>query len=104
MTNKLISLVIIILYLLSGHSYSEEQFIFPKKKPSIFKQIEKTNKITYSNNLPQKKPLIPEKYEVLKNPPSRSAKLRYAIKINENQDFSDFKKKFKYLLDIEKIC
>ena len=54
--------------------------------------------------LPQKKPLIPEKYEVLKNPPSRSAKLRYAIKINENQDFSDFKKKFKYLLDIEKIC
>ena len=54
--------------------------------------------------LPQKKPLIPEKYEVLKNPPSRSAKLRYAIKINENQDFSDFKKKFKYLLDIENIC
>ena len=54
--------------------------------------------------LPQKKPLIPEKYEILKNPPSRSAKLRYAIKINENQDFSDIKKKFKYLLDIEKIC
>ena len=55
-------------------------------------------------NLPQKKPLIPEKIEILKNPSSRSAKLRYAIKINENQDFSDFKKKFKYLLDIENIC
>ena len=54
--------------------------------------------------LPQKKPLIPEKNEILKNQPSRSAKLRYAFKINENHEFSDFKKKFKYLLDIEKIC
>ena len=58
MTNKLISLVIIILFLLSGHSYSEGQFLFPKKKPSIFKEIEKTKKIDYSNNLPQKKPVL----------------------------------------------
>ena len=31
MTIKLISLVIITLFLLSGHSYSEDQFLFPKK-------------------------------------------------------------------------
>ncbi len=64
MTNKLISLVIIILFLLSGHSYSEEQFLFPKKKPSIFREIEKTKKIDYSNNLPQKKPVL-QKEEVI---------------------------------------
>ena len=78
------------------HHYSQN-----KNSSRYLPEKERKNILFY---LPQKKPLIPEKYEVLKNPPSRSAKLRYAIKINENQDFSDFKKKFKYLLDIEKIC
>ncbi len=53
--------------------------------------------------LPNKKAFLPDKLEVLKNPPSRSAKLRYAFKINEHSDFSDFKNKFKYLLDVENI-
>ena len=78
------------------HHYSQN------KNSSRYLPEKERKKILF--NLPQKKPLIPENYEVLKNPPSRSAKLRYAIKINENQDFSDFKKKFKYLLDIENIC
>ena len=78
------------------HHYSQN------KNSSRYLPEKERKKILF--NLPQKKPLIPEKIEILKNPPSRSAKLRYAIKINENQDFSDFKKKFKYLLDIEKIC
>ena len=78
------------------HHYSQN------KNSSRYLPEKERKKILF--NLPQKKPLIPEKYEILKNPPSRSAKLRYAIKINENQDFSDIKKKFKYLLDIEKIC
>ncbi len=78
------------------HHYSQN------KNSSRYLPEKQRKKILF--NLPQKKPLIPENYEVLKNPPSRSAKLRYAIKINENQDFSDFKKKFKYLLDIENIC
>ena len=78
------------------HHYSQN------KNSSRYLPEKERKKILF--NLPQKKPLIAEKYEVLKNPPSRSAKLRYAIKINENQDFSDFKKKFKYLLDIENIC
>ncbi|MBD1138069.1 lytic transglycosylase domain-containing protein [Pelagibacterales bacterium SAG-MED41] len=66
MTNKLISLVIITLFLLSGHSYSEEQFLFPKKKPSIFKKVENTKKVDYSKNLPQRKPLIKKKEDVEK--------------------------------------
>ena len=41
MTNKLISLVIITFILSTGRSYSDERFLFPKEKPSIFKKINK---------------------------------------------------------------
>ena len=41
MINKLISLVIIMFILTLGRSYSDEQFIFPKEKPPIFKKIDK---------------------------------------------------------------
>ena len=58
MTNKLISLVILIFFLISGQSYSAEQFIFPKKKPSIFKKIDNNIDAINRNNLPQKKPII----------------------------------------------
>ena len=54
MTNKLISLVIIIFILLIGHSYSDEQFLLPKEKPSIFKKIDKDPDKNFSSNLPQK--------------------------------------------------
>ena len=51
----------------------------------------------------QKKPIIPNLNELKKNPPSRSAKLRYAIKINDKCEFDEFKKKFKYLTDVENL-
>ena len=51
----------------------------------------------------EKKPILPSKHEISINPPSRSAKLRYAFKIKNNLDFEKFKNKFKYLLDIENI-
>ena len=54
-------------------------------------------------NLVKKKPIVPNKYELLKNPPSRSAKLRYAFKINEADDFNELKKKFEYLIKIENL-
>ena len=41
MINKLISLALLILFLTTGYSYSENQFLFPKKKPSVFKKFEK---------------------------------------------------------------
>ena len=50
-----------------------------------------------------KKPILPSAKELNNNPPSRSAKLRYAIKINEGSDFSEFLKKFQNLLDIEDL-
>ena len=53
--------------------------------------------------LKQKKPIIPNLNELKKNPSSRSAKLRYAIKINNKCEFDEFKKKFKYLTDVENL-
>ena len=57
MTNKLISLALLIIFLTTGYSYSENQFIFPKKKPSVFKKIEKIKKPETSITLPQRKPI-----------------------------------------------
>ena len=66
MTNKLISLVILTFFFIAGHSYSNEKFLFPKEKPSIFKKIDKNKDKTFSKDLPQKKPII-EKKQVQKS-------------------------------------
>ena len=58
MTNKLISLAILIFFIITGHSYSDNQFIYPEKKPSIFKKIEKNINSKTTTNLPQKKPIL----------------------------------------------
>ena len=58
MINKLISLVLLIFFLTTVPSYSEDQFLFPKKKPSVFKKIEKNIVSENSKILPQKKPII----------------------------------------------
>ena len=63
MTNKLISLALLIFFLTTGYSHSEDQFLFPKKKPSVFKKIERNIDLKSSNNLPQKKPIIKKEAE-----------------------------------------
>ena len=50
-----------------------------------------------------RKPILPSSKEIQNNPSSRSAKLRYAIKINQNTKFNDLREKFKYLTDIEEL-
>ena len=50
-----------------------------------------------------KKPITPSLEEIKINPPSRSSKLRYGIKVSEDCNFNDFKQKFKYLTDIENL-
>ena len=62
MINKLISLAILTFFLLIGYSYSETLFLYPKKKPSIFKQLDKTTDQKIRTNLPQKKPIIQNIY------------------------------------------
>jgi len=49
-----------------------------------------------------KKPILPSVEEVKKNPPSRSAKLRYVIKKEDFYDFeTDILEKFDYLIKVE---
>tara|TARA_Y100001958_G_C20732302_1_gene224651 strand:+ start:24 stop:293 length:270 start_codon:yes stop_codon:yes gene_type:complete len=84
MINKLISLVILTLFLSIGYSYSENQFIYPKKKPSIFKKKNNTINEQVQNNLPQRKPIIQseksQKKEVTKEEVKKEIK---EIKPNE---------------------
>ena len=78
----------------------------------FFKNLSEQNKISryYPEPLKEKKvlkivkkkPILPSKDEIAINKPSRSAKLRYAIKISNEKDFEkDFLKKFENLLEIE---
>ena len=54
--------------------------------------------------LRSKKPIYPSHQEININRPSRSAKLRYAIKKNNMINFEkDFVKKFSKLLEIENL-
>ena len=49
-----------------------------------------------------KKPITPSKKEINENPPSRSAKLRYAIKKEDFYEFeTDILDKFSNLIEIE---
>ena len=50
-----------------------------------------------------KRPILPSNSEIRQNPPSRSAKLRYGIKTSDNCNFSEFRKKFKNLTDVEAL-
>ena len=50
-----------------------------------------------------KKVIFPSVEEIKKNPPSRSAKLRYVKKVGDQANFEEFFTKFKTFLDIENI-
>ena len=69
---------------------------------SISRYMPKTNEKDKLFKLINKKPIIPSKEEIKKNPPSRSAKLRYAIKEKNILNFENrILEKFNYLLEIE---
>ena len=54
-------------------------------------------------NLTNKKPIIPSSSEINTNPPSRSAKLRFAYKSENGCNFKNFVNNFNYLIDIENL-
>ena len=69
---------------------------------SISRYVPKVNPKKNLLNVVVKKPILPSYREIKENPPSRSAKLRYAIKKQDFYDFeTDILEKFKYLIDIE---
>ena len=71
------------------------------KNPSRYSPIEKKNIRCFGLKI--KKPIIPCKEEITQNPSSRSAKLRFAVKINDKANFDEFIQKFKQLTDIEEL-
>jgi 16S rRNA (cytosine1402-N4)-methyltransferase len=69
---------------------------------SISRYVPKLNQPTTIFKLVNKKPIIPSKKEIEENLPSRSAKLRYAIKKENFYNFeTDIFKKFEHLIEIE---
>ena len=60
MPYKLISLVFLLSFLIINKAYSENDFILPLKKPSVFKKIDYNFDIKKTSDLPQKKPIIKE--------------------------------------------
>ena len=64
----------------------------------------KTNEKDKLFKLINKRPIIPSNEEIEKNPPSRSAKLRYAMKEKNIVNFEkEILEKFNYLLEIENL-
>ena len=76
-------------------NYSES-----KNFSRYFPNLQKNKKIF---KLINKKPILPSLKEIKNNSQSRSAKLRYAIKIAHEDNFEELYKKFKYLLEVENL-
>ena len=70
---------------------------------SVSRYLPKSKNNDLIFELVNKKPIYPTNSEIKVNPPSRGAKLRYAIKKRNSHNFDDFIKKFENFLNIEKL-
>ena len=74
------------------------------EKKSISRYMPKIEEENNLFKLVNKKPIVPSNKEILINPSSRSAKLRFVIKEKEIVNFEkDFLEKFNHLLQIENL-
>ena len=80
--------------------YFFKNFSEDKKVSRYLPRSKNNNKVF---DLIHKKAIIASKDEIIKNPASRSAKLRYVKKIKEGANFEEFLLKFTNLIEIEKI-
>ena len=96
-----------VIVIVTFHSIEDRIVKFFLKNYSENKNLSRylPSKIERKNlfKLIEKKPIIPSEKELRLNPASRSAKLRYGIKLNNHSDFSEFEKKFSYLLEVEEL-
>ena len=95
-----------IIVVVSFHSLEDKivKYFFKSlsESKSVSRYMPKIKEKVNLLKLINKKPVTPTIKEINDNPPSRSAKLRYAIKQNNFYDFeTDIFDKFKYLIDIE---
>ena len=91
----------------SFHSLEDRIVKFFFKNYSEDKKISRYLPSTKNENkifeILNKKVIVPSTEEIKKNPPSRSAKLRYAVKIKDECNFEEFIENFKKLIDIENL-
>ena len=98
MPYKLISLVFLLFFLTIGNTYSENQFILPVKKPSIFKNNDSKVQDYINRNLPQAKPRIEKKpiEKIVLNKQNQQNKELNTKKDNSKIDTKLSKKVFLY--------
>ena len=97
-----------VLAVVTFHSLEDKIVKYFLKSLSENKSVSRYTPLTEQTDtlfqLTKKKPIIANEEELSENPPSRSAKLRFAIKKTDFFDFeTDIEDQFKNLLDIEKI-
>ena len=96
-----------IIVVVTFHSIEDKIVKFFFKNYSEFKNTSRylPSAIIKKNlfKLINKKPILPSFKEIKNNSQSRSAKLRYAIKIAHEDNFEELYKKFKYLLEVENL-
>jgi 16S rRNA (cytosine1402-N4)-methyltransferase len=97
-----------VLAVVTFHSIEDKIVKYFLKSLSENKSISRYTPLTEQTDtlfhLSKKKSITPNEDELSENPPSRSAKLRFAIKKNNFFDFeTDIEDQFKYLIDIEKF-
>jgi 16S rRNA (cytosine1402-N4)-methyltransferase len=97
-----------VLAVVTFHSLEDKIVKYFLKSLSENKSISRYTPLTEQTDtlfyLTKKKPITPNEKELIENPPSRSAKLRFAIKKTDFFDFeNDIEDQFKNLLDIEKF-
>ena len=97
-----------IIVVVTFHSLEDKivKFFFKSlsEKKSISRYLPKTKEKDNLFRVVSKKPIVPSNNELKQNPPSRSAKLRFAIKEKDVLNFEDeFLEKFNYLLEIENL-
>ena len=95
-----------ILGVVTFHSLEDKIVKYFFKSLSENKSISRYSPVTEQAetllNLIQKKPILPSDEEISENPPSRSAKFRYAIKKSDFYTFdTDIESQFRNLIEIE---
>jgi len=97
-----------VLAVVTFHSIEDKIVKYFLKSLSENKSISRYTPLTEKSetifDLIKKKPITPNDEELNENPPSRSAKLRYAIKKKDFFDFeTDIENQFKNLIEIENL-
>ena len=95
-----------IIAVVSFHSLEDKivKYFFKSlsEKKSVSRYMPKTKEKVNLFKLINKKPIIPSPQEIIANPPSRSAKLRSAVKQEDSVNFDiDILEKFNNLIEIE---